>query len=940
MAYTRSSGSCELFCELLYLAKTVGSECWFPRYKRTRVLSVTPILWLAFWGVQTPAFGQASSNHSGVAIRQRPSASTNATLTHAPRLWLARPGANDDTWTDADHQNNDDWNNPNNWSTKKVPDKTSDVIVNSGTTEQPVVNISPVIHNLTLNAGTVRLEDGIRLKIEGDTISNNAGQLILNSTGVGPATLYIGGHIVTLSGSGSVTMSDSGSNHITGGSGNILINQLSSTPGIQGAGLISGLQLQNHGTIAANAQKNPLQIVSISNPVSNDGNLQAVNGTLILTGKVLNAGGASIQASGGKVFLDDATIVGGALSTDNGGVIVDATDTTLRDLLLASKCQYQVLPNAQTTLEGTIVNSGTISLMGTQGNPAELLINGTQVFLQGSGSVIVNGPYNFVAGSGTLINQETIQASGGTMNVNAFTNQGIVMAVNSNFPFTVQVGPGGVNNTGGTFGTNQGTLNVTGPGPVIGGNFSPDNILNVDNQAMVAEVTINSSGNVNAINTTMKKVTNEGHIQVSSGWRLQFEEAVRNDLEISINAGNRPAAPAQVVINGKVSLTGTGTVTLSGLNNIIEGATGTDTLTNSSIIQGTGIIGNNSMNLVNAGKGVINANSSLPLDISMGPGNLFTNTGSLLVAAITGQSPSVLTLTGPFANFNSSTGTLTGGIYNIAGTFQFDNANVVSNAANIVLAGQIVNQNNVNGLANFATNSSAGRFTLLPQNFSQFTTAGTFTNQGQLSIAKGSQFVVGGTGNYEQAGGKTTVDGTLAVPTGNLVNATAGSLAGAGTFSGSVSIGNPSGGGLASTKTPHNLKRNQRVSTKVQVTQPAGAVATFIIGDTARQAGLVSITNDYSQLLTGVLDVQIGGTTAGSQYSQLNVTSTVSLGGALNIKRINGFVPNIGDTFTILTGSAVSGQFATVKGRGINSSEHFQVNYGATSVTLQVAQGP
>jgi hypothetical protein len=40
----------------------------------------------------------------------------------------------------------------------------------------------------------------------------------------------------------------------------------------------------------------------------------------------------------------------------------------------------------------------------------------------------------------------------------------------------------------------------------------------------------------------------------------------------------------------------------------------------------------------------------------------------------------------------------------------------------------------------------------------------------------------------------------------------------------------------------------------------------------------------------------------------------VSLGGTLSVKLINGFVPVIGDSFTILTGSAVSGQFATVKG--------------------------
>jgi hypothetical protein len=60
----------------------------------------------------------------------------------------------------------------------------------------------------------------------------------------------------------------------------------------------------------------------------------------------------------------------------------------------------------------------------------------------------------------------------------------------------------------------------------------------------------------------------------------------------------------------------------------------------------------------------------------------------------------------------------------------------------------------------------------------------------------------------------------------------------------------------------------------------------------------------------------------------------VSLGGTLSVKLINSFVPVIGDSFMILTGSAGSGQFVTVKGLrlSINSSEHYQVNHSSTAV--------
>jgi hypothetical protein len=70
------------------------------------------------------------------------------------------------------------------------------------------------------------------------------------------------------------------------------------------------------------------------------------------------------------------------------------------------------------------------------------------------------------------------------------------------------------------------------------------------------------------------------------------------------------------------------------------------------------------------------------------------------------------------------------------------------------------------------------------------------------------------------------------------------------------------------------------------------------------------------------------------------VANGASLNGTLNIKLINGFVPAIGSTFTILTGTAVTGTFSTVKGLSINSGEHFTISYNPTNVTLTAATGP
>jgi hypothetical protein len=87
-----------------------------------------------------------------------------------------------------------------------------------------------------------------------------------------------------------------------------------------------------------------------------------------------------------------------------------------------------------------------------------------------------------------------------------------------------------------------------------------------------------------------------------------------------------------------------------------------------------------------------------------------------------------------------------------------------------------------------------------------------------------------------------------------------------------------------------------------------------------------------------MLIIGFGGTTAGT-FGDLAVSNGVLLDGTLSIKLVNGFVPTVGDTFTILTGSAISGTFTTVTGTSINSSEHFEVNYTSTAITLSVVSG-
>jgi hypothetical protein len=105
--------------------------------------------------------------------------------------------------------------------------------------------------------------------------------------------------------------------------------------------------------------------------------------------------------------------------------------------------------------------------------------------------------------------------------------------------------------------------------------------------------------------------------------------------------------------------------------------------------------------------------------------------------------------------------------------------------------------------------------------------------------------------------------------------------------------------------------------------------------------GLLSI-NSYKQSGTGDLRIDLAGTTAGTQYDQLAVFGTVSLGGTLHVAL--GFVPAVNDTFTIInndgTSDKVTGEFNSLPDGGtitVNGVS-LQINYNGgdgNDVTLK-----
>ena len=254
-----------------------------------------------------------------------------------------------------------------------------------------------------------------------------------------------------------------------------------------------------------------------------------------------------------------------------------------------------------------------------------------------------------------------------------------------------------------------------------------------------------------------------------------------------------------IEVTGNVTLSGVGTLSMANnVNNDIEGvpASSAWTLTNgpNHTIEGSGQLGEASLNLVN--NGTILANQSVALTIFPGNGNSAINNG----------------------------------------TFQANSGSTLV----------------VNG---------------------SFTTAGT-VNIGQVGGTAASLFQMLGQNDYVQTGGTTsllTSSSTLSVASSHSVDLMGGTLEGIGTISGNLS----NTGGT-------------------------------ILPGTPGEAGILTITGKYSDP-QGSLDIQIGGLTAGTGFSQLAVQGDASLGGTLEVSLINGFTPAVGETFEFLTSAGLNG---------------------------------
>jgi hypothetical protein len=188
--------------------------------------------------------------------------------------------------------------------------------------------------------------------------------------------------------------------------------------------------------------------------------------------------------------------------------------------------------------------------------------------------------------------------------------------------------------------------------------------------------------------------------------------------------------------------------------------------------------------------------------------------------------------------------------------------------------------------------NNAGRFVKSAGTQTSFIAA-NLNNSGTIEVKAGAlQFQ----GLWSQTVGSTTVDAG-AVLGGTLLSIGGGTLAGSGTIQAAVVNGG--------------------------VTSPGGSPGALSLGT----------NQNYQQVANGVLRIELGGHNPGTQYDQLVLGGNASLAGTLELSLINGFVPQPGDQFQVLTCGSQTGRFSQINAPPVGSAV-WVAHYSSTNVSV------
>jgi uncharacterized repeat protein (TIGR01451 family) len=774
------------------------------------------------------------------------------------------------------------------------------------------------------NTGTIDVNAGsgggrtLNANLDNQRILNVNGGFTLSKTGgahSNSGTIAIAaGRTFTVSGSGSFINAAGGT---INGAGTLSLSNIAFTnlgtlsPG--GGVQVSGGSLSLNGGATAGIS------LVFRNAALNLGSAGTDPATFILSGSSSLSGNI---AAGQTLWLRGDNSVGNTTVTASGFTNAGA---------LRLESQDQGFSVTLTVTGGTLVNTGTINVNPGSGggrtitadltNSGTLNVNTTLTLSKTNGVYTNQGQVAIAAGqkllitgssqvfhqnAGTLAVAGSFELTSATFNFNGGTATGNMPILRS---AAFNIGPGstgaaslilaGASTYSGDLAAGQSLWlradNSVGNTSVTAANgFTNAGLLRIESQDQAFSVTLT---------VTNGALTNTGTITVNPG--------SGGGRTISANLDNRGALNA----NGDLTLSRTGgahsnsgTVTIAAGKTFTISGSGSFTNAAGGGINGSGVLSFSNIAFTNTGTvtpvgGVLLSGGAFNCNGGTTGGTTFTLRSSALNIGAGGTDAAVFillgstSLTGNVAagqtlwvrgdnSVGNTTVTAASGFTN-AGQIRIESQDQAFSSSFTVTAGTLTNTGAIN------VNAGSGGGRILNANldnqgalnvnfdFSLAKAAAVFTNTGTVAIAAGRTLTVSGGGSFTNASG-----GTLSGS--GILNVSAATFTNAGTV-------NPGG-----------------------------------------SPGILTVTGAFPQTASGAVNIELGGTTAGSGYDQLNVSGLATLAGTLNVSLINGFTPSLGQSFKVVGYGSRTGTFTTLTGLDLGGGLRLDPSYGATGLTLTV----
>ena len=99
--------------------------------------------------------------------------------------------------------------------------------------------------------------------------------------------------------------------------------------------------------------------------------------------------------------------------------------------------------------------------------------------------------------------------------------------------------------------------------------------------------------------------------------------------------------------------------------------------------------------------------------------------------------------------------------------------------------------------------------------------------------------------------------------------------------------------------------------------------------------GRLDLTGDFTQTINGSLNIQLGGTMTG-EYDELLISNTAELDGILNISLVNGYAPELGDSFDIISFGSRQGDFDDIILPTLSGDLAFSAQFIGNTLNLEV----